>query len=69
MGKASKKGNSRPPRKRKGKIKISTSARLVNKKDKTRVNRPDTTGGGYPRMETQMPRSNGMVLKVKVKRK
>ena len=68
MGKASKKGNTRPPRKRKGKIRISTSARLVNKKDKTRVNRPDTTGG-YPRMQTQMPRSNGMVLKVKVKRK
>lgn len=54
-------------RKRKGKIKISSSARIVEKNDATRVAKPDTAN--YPRMQAQMPRSNGMVLKVKVKRK
>ena len=54
-------------RKRKGKIKISSSARIVEKNDATRVAKPDAAN--YPRMQAQMPRSNGMVLKVKVKRK
>lgn len=54
-------------RKRKGKIKISSSACIVEKNDVTRVSKPDTAN--YPRMQAQMPRSNGMVLKVKVKRK
>lgn len=53
--------------KRKGKIKIRKSVRLVHKNDATRVGNPDTAN--YPRMQAQMPRSNGMVLKVKVKRK
>ena len=53
--------------KRKGKIKISSSACIVEKNDVTRVAKPDTAN--YPRMQSQMPRSNGMVLKVKVKRK
>lgn len=53
--------------KRKGKIKIRKSVRLVHKNDATRVAKPDTAN--YPRMQAQMPRSNGMVLKVKVKRK
>lgn len=52
---------------RKGKIKISSSAHLAHKNDNTRVARRDTTN--YPQMTSQMPRSNGMVLKVKVKRK
>ena len=54
-------------KKRKGKIKISSSACIVEKNDVTRVAKPDTAN--YPRMQSQMPRSNGMVLKVKVKRK
>lgn len=54
-------------RKRKRRIKISSSARLVQKNDATKVARRDTTN--HPRMQAQMPRSNGMVLKVKVKRK
>ena len=54
-------------KKRKGKIKFKQSARIVEKNDATRVTKPDTTS--YPRMQAQMPRSNGMVLKVKVKRK
>jgi len=58
---------SKSSRKRKGKIKISSSARIVEKNDATRVAKPDTAN--YPRMQAQMPRSNGMVLKVKVKRK
>lgn len=49
---------------RKGKIKISSTAHLAHKNDKTRVARRDTTS--YPQMTSQMPRSNGMVLKVKV---
>ena len=54
-------------RKRKGKIKISSSARIVEKNDATSVAKHKTAN--YPRMQAQMPRSNGMVLKVKVKRK
>lgn len=54
-------------RRRKRRIKISSSARLVQKNDATKVAKRDTTN--YPRMQAQMPRSNGMVLKVKVKRK
>lgn len=52
---------------RKGKIKISSTAHLAHKNDNTRVARRDTTS--YPQMTSQIPRSNGMVLKVKVKRK
>ena len=54
-------------RKRKGKIKIFSSARIVEKNDATSVAKHETAN--YPRMQSQMPRSNGMVLKVKVKRK
>lgn len=54
-------------RKRKGKIKIYSSARIVEKNDATSVVKHETAN--YPRMQSQMPRSNGMVLKVKVKRK
>lgn len=57
----------RKARKRKEKIRFSSRAQLVNKNDATRVARTDTTR--YPRMAAQMPRSNGMVLKVKIKRK
>lgn len=51
----------------KGKIKLTQRARIVEKNDATRVANPDTAN--YPCMQAQMPRSNGMVLKVKVKRK
>ena len=51
----------------KGKVKLTQRARIVEKNDATRVGKPDTAN--YPRMQSQMPRSNGMVLKVKVKRK
>jgi hypothetical protein len=51
----------------KGKVKLTQRARIVEKNNATRVEKPDTTN--YPRMQAQMPRSNGMVLKVKVKRK
>jgi len=54
-------------RKRKGRIVIKQQVTLAHKNDATRVAKPDTTN--YPRMHAQMPRSNGMVLKVKVKRK
>ena len=51
----------------KGKVKLTQRARIVEKNDATRVAKPDTEN--YPRMQAQMPRSNGMVLKVKVKLK
>ena len=54
-------------KKRKGKVKLTQRARIVEKNDATMVAKPDTAN--YPRMQAQMPRSNGMVLKVKVKRK
>ena len=48
-------------RKRKGRIKVKTGAAIV-KKDSVR-------NDAMPRMETQMPRTNGAVLKVKVKKR
>ena len=54
-------------RKRKGKIKISSSARIVEKNDATRVAKPDTAN--YPRMQAQMPRTVGTVFKVKIRKK
>ena len=54
-------------RKRKARIRIRQSAKLVNKNDKTRVHKPDTTR--YPRMNAQMPRTTGVVFKVKIKKK
>ena len=54
-------------KKRKGKVKLTQRARIVEKNYDTMVAKPDTAN--YPRMQAQMPRSNGMVLKVKVKRK
>ena len=54
-------------KKRKGKVKLTQRARIVEKNDATMVAKPYTAN--YPRMQAQMPRSNGMVLKVKVKRK
>lgn len=54
-------------KKRKGKIKFKQTARLVEKNDATRVERTDTTK--YPRMSAQLPRSNGAVFKIKLKRK
>lgn len=55
----------RRARKRRGKIKISSSARLVEKNDKTRVARKQT----FPRMQAQMPRTTGVVFRVKVKKR
>ena len=54
-------------KKRKGKIKFKQTAMLVEKNDATRVARTDTTK--YPRMSAQLPRSNGAVFKIKLKRK
>ena len=54
-------------KKRKGKIKFKQTARLVEKNDATRVARTDTTK--YTRMSAQLPRSNGAVFKIKLKRK
>lgn len=49
------------PKKRKRKIRVRTGAKVV-KKDSIRN---DT----LPRMQAQMPRTNGVVLKVKMKKK
>lgn len=54
------------PKRRRVRIRIRQKA-LVQKKDKTRVSLPDTTS--YPRMAAQMPRDNGVVFRVKLKRK
>ena len=54
-------------KKRKGKIKFKQTARIVEKNEATRVARTDTTK--YPRMSAQLPRSNGAVFKIKLKRK
>lgn len=54
-------------KKRNGKIKFKQTARLVEKNDATRAAITDTTK--YPRMSAQLPRSNGAVFKIKLKRK
>ena len=51
--------------KRKGRIKIQSSARIVEKNDKTYVAKYDT----IPRMQAQMPRTGGAVFRVKIRRK
>lgn len=54
-------------RKKRARIRLSQSAKLVNKNDKTRVQKPDTTR--YPRMNAQMPRSLAPTFKIKIRRK
>lgn len=49
------------PKKRKGKIRIKTGARVAKKNSV----RNDT----LPRMQEQLPRSNGAVLKVKMRKR
>lgn len=61
------------PRKRKynkrnkGKIKIRKSVRLVHKNDATRVDKPKVEND-YSQAPTKVP-SNGVVFKVKIKKK
>ena len=51
-----------------GKIKIKTGAKLVNKNDATRVAKPDTTR--YPRMplKTLIP-DNAATFKIRIKKR
>lgn len=51
--------------KRKGKIKLTQRARIIEKNDATRVARQDT----FPRMQAQMPRTVAPVFKVKLRKK
>ena len=53
--------------KRKGKIKIRKSVRLVHKNDATRVDKPKAEND-YPLAPTKVP-SNGVVFKVKIRKK
>ena len=53
-------------KKRKGKIKISQTARLIEKNDATRVSRYNET---IPKMARRIPQDNGVTFKIKVKRK
>lgn len=52
-------------KKRKGKVKLTQRARIVEKNDATRVARSDT----IPRMRAQMPRTVAPVFKVKLRKK
>ena len=54
-------------KKREGKIKISSSSRIVEKNDATRVGKPDTAN--YPRMQARLPADVGVTFRVKIKRK
>ena len=53
-------------KKRKGKIKISSSARLVEKNDATRVSRRDTLNKAP--VKNVLP-TNGITFKVKIRKK
>ena len=52
-------------KKRKGKVKLTQRARIVEKNDATMVARSDT----IPRMRAQMPRTVAPVFKVKLRKK
>ena len=54
-------------KKRRGKIKFSQTARLVERNDATRVAKRANPNMTYA--PTPMPRTNGAVFKVKIKRK
>lgn len=54
-------------RKRKSRIRIRQSAKLVNKNDKTRVHKPDTTR--YPRVQGRPPADNAATFRIKIRRK
>lgn len=54
-------------KKRRGRIRVKESLH-VQRKDNTNVARRDVDNP-FPVMQAQMPRSNGLVLKVKVKHK
>ena len=54
------------PKKRKRKIRIKQKAAIVRKDS---IQRDSVRNDTLPRMKAQMPRSNGMVLKVKLKHK
>ena len=54
------------PKKRRARIRIRQKA-LVQKKDKTNVAIPDTTR--YQKAPIQMPRDNGLNMRVKIRRK
>ena len=53
-------------KKRKGKKKISQTARLIEKNDATRVSRYNDT---IPKIARRIPQDNGVTFKIKVKRK
>jgi len=54
-------------KKKKLKIKFKESAKLVEKKDKTIVQRPDTVS--YPKMPTKPVQGNAANFKIKIRRK
>lgn len=57
------------PKKRKGKIKIKQSAKLIHKNDNTRVARKDTISAyQYPQAPTVIP-SNAATFKVRIRKK
>lgn len=62
MGKASKKKNTRPPRLKKRKVGITVRSKAKIKPKGSQRAKSDT-------IETQMPRSNSAVFKVKIKKK
>ena len=53
-------------KKRKGKINISQTARLIEKNDATSVSRYNDT---IPKIARRIPQDNGVPFKIKVKRK
>lgn len=53
--------------KKKGKIKLSSSARLVEKNDATRVAMRDTTN--YPRIQARPPADVAPTFRIKIRKK
>lgn len=57
----------RKPSKRK--IKFTQRTQIVAKRDKTRVNTEKGDTVGLKRMQAQMPRDNGLNMRIKIRRK
>ena len=56
------------PKKIRGKIKFKQQA-IIQRKDNTNVARPDTTNHRVKYSPTPMPRTNGAVFKVKIRKR
>lgn len=56
-------------KKKKYSIRLKQNAQIVSKRDKTRVHFEKGDTAGLKRIEAQMPRDNGLNMRIKIRRK